>query len=278
MENRKHLGAGRFSKPMDDSSKRPRGTPASASIWSKHPWRMLVGAIVVVAATAAALTIDCPLASWCLADHCPGEIVRFLKVIEPFGNGFGVLVIALAVYQLDPRRRPRLARLLSMSLGAGLLADGFKMLVARTRPRMFDFHGGVAESFGRWLPLLDEPSGGQSFPSAHTATAVGLAIALGWLYPRGRWLFGALALLVACQRIESGIHFASDTIVGGAIGVFVAVACLQNGRLVHWFERIESHFAARQARAPRVEVESPTAESAATNPDPCDDPSRSVAA
>ena len=108
--------------------------------------------------------------------------------------------------------------------------------------------GGVAESFGRWFPLLGEGSAGQSFPSAHTATAVGLAIALSWLYPRGRWMFATLALLVACQRIESGYHFASDTIFGAAVGLFIAIACLKNGRLARRFDRIEAHFIARQER------------------------------
>lgn len=238
------------------------------SILPKHPRRVFLGAVIAIAATAAAFSIDCPLSSWCLADGCPGELARWLKVTEAFGNGVGVVLILLAVHQLDPGRRPMLPRLAAMSLGAGLAANGIKMLIARTRPREFSFDGGVAESFGRWLPMLSEGSAGQSFPSAHTATAVGLAIALGWLYPRGRGLFAALALLVALQRIESGYHFASDTIAGAAVGVFIAVACLKNGRLSYGFDRIENYYAGRRNQEQR--------ETAA--PAGSDDPTRPMAA
>ena len=55
------------------------------------------------------------------------------------------------------------------------------------------------------------------FPSAHAATAVGLAIALGVLYPRGRWLFIAFAFLAGLQRIEAQAHFASDVLAGAAV-------------------------------------------------------------
>jgi membrane-associated phospholipid phosphatase len=245
------------------------------SILPKHPWRLLLGVFAAVAATTAAFSIDCPLSSWCLADGCPGELARFLKVAEAFGNGFGVVLILLAVHQLDPRRRPKMPRLIAMSLGAGLAANGVKMLIARTRPREFGFDGGVAETFGRWLPMLGEGSAGQSFPSAHTATAVGLAIALSWLYPRGRLMFGALAVLVACQRIESGYHFASDTVAGAAVGIFIALACLRNGRLVRRFDRIENCFAGQKGRA-----EAERARAVADGPlaSRSDDPSRPLAA
>ena len=55
------------------------------------------------------------------------------------------------------------------------------MLVARTRPYAFDFQGNVWTTFGRWLPAADM---GQSLPSGHTATAVGLALALAALSER----------------------------------------------------------------------------------------------
>lgn len=220
----------------------------SGSIWPQRVLWILLGVAALVAAVAAALRIDCSLASWCVADRCPRDLSQLLKAIEPFGNGVGAVVIAMAVYQLDPRRRPMVARLLAMSIGAGLTADGVKMLVARTRPRDFNFHGTVAETFGRWLPLWNESSANQGFPSAHAATAVGLAIGLSWFYPRGRGLFAALALLVVCQRIESGYHFASDAIVGAAIGVLVAAALLKIGLLPGWFERLEARLAGRHAR------------------------------
>ena len=210
---------------------------------------MLLGGTLAVAATAAALLVDCPLSSWCVSAHYPGLLKKLLTIAEPFGHGLGVLVIAVTIYLLDPRRRPLLARMMVMSLGAGLTADGLKLLIVRTRPRVFSFEGGVAETFGGWLPLFGSGSHQQSFPSAHAATAVGLAIALVWVYPRGRWLFASLAVLVVCQRIASGNHYLSDTVFGAAIGVLVAHGCLSNPWVAQQFERLEAILESRRVRA-----------------------------
>ena len=169
---------------------------------------------------------------------------------EPFGHGVGVLLVLIAVHQLDPRRRYAIPRLLAMSLGAGLAANVVKLVIARARPFNFNFEGGVADTFGEWFPVLSGGTTNQSFPSAHTATAVGLAVGLIWIYPRGRWLFVTLAMMVACQRVESGYHYLSDTVIGAGIGLFVAMACLNDRRLAAWFGQLESHLRSRQARSP----------------------------
>ena len=210
---------------------------------------MLLGVTLAGAATAAALLVDCSLSSWCVAAHYPGLLKELLTIAEPFGHGLGVLLIGVLIYLLDPRRRPLLARVMVMSLGAGLMADGLKLLIARTRPRVFSFEGGVAETFGGWLPLLGSGSHQQSFPSAHAATAAGLAIALVWVYPRGRWLFASLAVLVVCQRIASGNHYLSDTVFGAAIGVLVAHGCLSNPWVAQRFERLEAFLESGRVRA-----------------------------
>ena len=107
-----------------------------------------------------------------------------------------------------------------------------------------------------------QDSGLQSFPSAHTATAAGLAMGLAWLFPRGRWMFSALAALVACQRVVVGAHFPSDTMVGAAVGCVVA-ACFIDRRV------LGPHFDAWEARqrdvqrttdVPRTSVPSETRE------------------
>ena len=222
-------------------------------LWSAEParlarqtsivlWQPAVLVAVLLAAAAAALAVDIPLGRWCVADRCPAFFHDLFEVIEPFGNGLGVVVIVLVIHQLDAARRWALPRLLACSLGAGLAADVVKLLVVRTRPYDFEFGGDVWASFGGWMPLFSAGSAGQSFPSAHTATAVGLAAALAWLYPHTRKLFVVLAVLVACQRIEAGAHYLSDVLCGGAVGCLVASACLQTGPLPRWFDRWESRW------------------------------------
>jgi len=188
---------------------------------------------------AAALTVDCRVSHWVLGDNLPDFVEDLFSVAEPFGHGIGVIIIALAIFQLDPRRRWGIPRLLIMALAAGMAANGVKMLVSRVRPHHFDFASGVWASFGEMLPFAGAGPEGQSFPSAHTATAVGLAMALVWLYPRGRWLFPMLAAMVACQRIVSGAHFLSDVLFGAALGYMVGIASLWPSRATAVYDRLE---------------------------------------
>ena len=174
----------------------------------------------------AALAVDYRLAQWSLAGHCPAALRKLCQLSEPFGHGIGVLAISLLVFQLDPLRRWSVPRLLVISLGAGVAADMVKLFVARVRPRHFDLSAAHGSDFSGWLPLLGAGHTTQSFPSGHTAVAVGLAFGLSWLYPRGRWIFVALAVLASCQRIDEGAHFLSDSLFGAGLGSLAATVCL----------------------------------------------------
>jgi len=63
-----------------------------------------------------------------------------------------------------------------------------------------------------------------SFPSGHSITAFALAIPLGLFYPS--LMFGLMfcALSIAVSRVVLGMHFVSDVIAGGSIGVVLGFA------------------------------------------------------
>jgi membrane-associated phospholipid phosphatase len=207
---------------------------------ARSAWRWLPVALLLAAA--AALAVDYPIAQWFSKRPYPGILVELLELCEPFGNGLGVVILLLVLHQLDPMRRWALPRVLACSLGSGLAADCVKMLVVRTRPLYWDFEGGALASFGEWFPFGSGGPGAQSFPSAHTATAFGLAFALAWLYPQGRRAFWTLAVLVACQRLQSSSHYLSDVLVGAAVGITIARRCTGPTRLANWFNKIEARF------------------------------------
>ena len=207
-------------------------------------WLWLWVPLVFVIAGFAALTIDCQLGRWCVEKHCPAWLENLFSTMEPFGNGLGVAMIGISIFCLDPRRRWALPRVLGCAYLAGLAANGLKLLVARSRPHSFDFHGGALNTFGEWFPMFSAGSVGQSFPSGHTTTAVALAAALVWLYPRGWLLFPTLAFLVGCHRIESGAHFPSDVFWGAALGSLIAIAFLKIGKLPHWLDSLEKKMGA----------------------------------
>ncbi len=209
--------------------------------------RLYLLAAVFGLATLAALTVDLPVCRYWLTEELPTgarkELHRMLAFCEVFAHGYGVALIGLTIFVLDQENRRRLFRVVMCVVASGLSADAIKLLVGRTRPHAFDLSSGVTHTFIGWLPILNmdnwRDSRIQSFPSGHTAAAVGLAIALSWLYPRGRWLFACFALLAALQRIDCGAHFVSDTCGGAAVACVVAGICIDPRLFGRWFDRVE---------------------------------------
>jgi len=201
-----------------------------------HLWTC---AAVLAAVGVASLAIDTPLSTWAQSGRCPSFIQKLCSLGEVFGHGMGVVAIVVIIAVLDPWHRYAVPRILAAGLGSGLAANLLKLLVARTRPHHFDLQGHGLESFGDWFPLLGNSSWDQSFPSAHMATAAGLAVVLACYYPRGRWLFPALAALAGGQRVLEQSHFLSDVFWGAAVGCIFAPLCVYGSRLSTFFDHLE---------------------------------------
>ncbi|MBN1394036.1 MAG: phosphatase PAP2 family protein [Pirellulales bacterium] len=206
---------------------------------SRRSRRYFILPAVLTLAAVAALAVDVPTARFF---HSPDWLSyrRCLDAFEPFGHALGVLLIVLALHQLDRARRWAIPRVLGCALAAGGAADLLKLLVMRFRPyHHLPATNNVWETFHHWFPLCSGCGGQQSFPSAHTATAFGLAAVLIWLYPQGRFLFALLAVMVGLQRIVSGVHYPSDVLVGAAVGALIGALFLRVGLLPGWLDRLE---------------------------------------
>ena len=190
---------------------------------------LIILAFLLAVAAAFSLFIDLPVAQFIKTQALPRDLRTFVKLSEVFGWGGTVAMIILTATVLDARGWRVIPGLAFCTFASGALANFVKQLVARDRPSVADLSGPVSQTFVAWLPLLQEPMPAdrngfqvQSFPSAHTATATGLAIGLSILYPRGRWLFAAFAVLAALQRMETQAHFASDVFAGAALACLIA--------------------------------------------------------
>lgn len=108
---------------------------------------------------------------------------------------------------------------------------------ADTNPRSF--------AFGRGLRGSDW----ESFPSGHSTSAFAAAAAVSqetaeW-WPRTRWIFGPIlyggAALVGMSRMYEDRHWASDVIMGAAVGTFAGLKTVrfnhthEGNRLDRWF-------------------------------------------
>lgn len=192
----------------------------------------LLPSLVMLLLAAAAVTIDVPLARWPQGRDYPRAVRELMSLAEAFGHGVGVGIVLLTVFTLDPARRSALPRSIAAVLAAGGGANLVKLLISRSRPGSTDLaHLDGWQTFSSWLPFGGNGSAWQSFPSAHTATAVGLALVLYWLYPHGRWLFAAMAAAVAAQRVLGSAHFTSDVLAGAAVGWWCAYGVLRIGAI-----------------------------------------------
>jgi membrane-associated phospholipid phosphatase len=190
--------------------------------------------------------VDISIAQWFRdPSRLPGDVQKMVNMGEMFGFGGGAAMICLAAWVLDRSRRTQMPRLWACVIGSGLAANLAKGLIMRTRPYGFDFQGGVFQTFGPWLPafreLVEEARGAsvQAFPSGHTATAVALAVGLSRMYPQGRKLFAAFAIMAAFQRIAAGAHYLSDTFAGAGIALLVSGVCFDSHLLGRSFSRLE---------------------------------------
>ncbi|HUN46962.1 MAG TPA: phosphatase PAP2 family protein [Stellaceae bacterium] len=108
---------------------------------------------------------------------------------------------------------------------SGLVTDLLKVVFGRARPKLLFSH--EVFGFDWWGTQADY----WSFPSGHTTTAVAIAAALYFLWPRFLPLYVAFAVLVSVSRAIVGAHYASDVIVA----TFIAIAVTAYVR--HVFER-----------------------------------------
>jgi membrane-associated phospholipid phosphatase len=228
--------------------------PASIQIASRQHhrrwWQYALLAAIVLLALA---PCDLPVARWCYKHQPSPPVFKAFEFVADIGGaGLGAILLLAAALILSRTNISRVPQFLSITVGGGLMADVIKTLIWRTRPHQTDLSIASFEStFHGLFPLFSAGSHGQSFPSGHAATAMGLAVALSILYPRGRWLFALIAVAVAASRVVVHAHFPTDVVAGLMLGGTSAFL-LQRGfasRVFAWCERkIDSVMAERRRR------------------------------
>lgn len=113
-------------------------------------------------------------------------------------------------------------------LGLGLaafLTYALKMLILRPRPEAI---GVVALVTSTTL---------YSFPSGHASTAFSALPVMDKEYPKLKYLWIAIVVLVALSRLYLGMHYLSDIIVGAVLGYYCGyfMVKLKNRK---WFKKI----------------------------------------
>lgn len=66
-------------------------------------------------------------------------------------------------------------------------------------------------------------SGSYSMPSSHAVNNFTVAAFFSSLYPKFKWILYSVAALMAISRPYVGVHYPSDIIVGGVIGILIGL-------------------------------------------------------
>ncbi len=183
-----------------------------------------------------AFKYDDPIASFFRGWDLPGDLQKTIQLSEAFAHGSGVTFILLSVLVVATNRRRAVLVAILITALSGLIANGLKATVVRIRPHATGLQVKDVNDVGQENQSNGLASAGtnqvveasfwdsrqRSFPSGHAATAWGLAIGLSLVFRRAWWIFAVLATLASLQRLESGAHYLSDVLAGGAIAFLVA--------------------------------------------------------
>ncbi|WP_168200680.1 phosphatase PAP2 family protein [Allokutzneria sp. NRRL B-24872] len=129
---------------------------------------------------------------------------------------------------LAMRKQDRTTNLwMAGQVGAALLL-GF--LVNRVL-RMMAFHERPFQT--RPVTQLVQHEPGVSFPSNHATAAITVALVVGiFVSALWGWLLALPALLVAFSRVFVGVHWPSDIIMGGIVGIVATLVVWWAGKLL----------------------------------------------
>lgn len=114
---------------------------------------------------------------------------------------------------------------------AGLLGMGAAELVSNAVCKQLVERRRPPEDLVPHSGVRDRPDS-SSFPSGHTAAAVGFTVAAAGAWPAAAAASAVPAAVVAVERVHSGAHYPSDVAAGAAIGLAMGLLVRRSPRLL----------------------------------------------
>ncbi len=150
---------------------------------------------------------------WLINTRFRNRLVKFCRYLSSTADGeLYILFMAVIYYRQGFESIVLQTLLLALVIERPLyfiLKNSFK----RNRP------AAVLENFRSVVT----PSDQFSFPSGHTSAAFMMATLAGHFYPPLLLPLYAWAVLIGFSRVTLGVHFPTDTAVGGLMGISIAL-------------------------------------------------------
>ncbi len=183
------------------------------------PWLLLGAALVALS------FLGDPVVSGWLEGRHPKHLRLAARFISKVGDWPALVIGAVVVGALGAALHRRCWRIVCMMVLAaslaGITANIFRFSTGRARPHADAAQGWHGPPIGKNFRIAKH--GINSFPSAHTTTAMGFFATLLILVPKvGIWFLPA-PLLVGVSRLYLGVHHFSDVFAGLLLGTAVAI-------------------------------------------------------
>jgi membrane-associated phospholipid phosphatase len=187
-------------------------------------WRTgMLWLAILLAAAVVGFWLD-PTVLQLVAQHSNRTVKNFAGFLSKAGDWPELMVLGVAWLFVVRRRRHLVTVVLSMMIAAtlaGAAVNSVRLFSGRARPNNTEVSPGwygVAHD-GKWLIGKYKY---HSFPSGHTGSAFAFFGVLGFAFRRWSWGFLLLGAAIAWSRIYLNVHYFSDVIVGGVVGLFFA--------------------------------------------------------
>ena len=138
---------------------------------------------------------------------------------EAGNNGLLWVLICFIMLLCKSWRKSGVYLLITLSVGA-IAQDVLKDLIQRPRPIMDPA-----------MLLIPMPTS-YSFPSGHTLISFAAATTISAFFLRAGVIFFVVALLIGISRVYLGVHYVSDVIGGGLLGIAISFIVLRFPRWV----------------------------------------------
>lgn len=147
-------------------------------------------------------------------------VVHFFHNITVLGQSEYYIIPSLILYfyykNRDKINAQKALFVLNSVILSAVVAWVFKIIFGRFRPSFYFDDGRYGFDYFHLMHNLT------SFPSGHSATIFSVAVAFSALFPRYRFAFWTVALMVALSRVVIVRHFFSDVVFGSFIGAVTA--------------------------------------------------------
>ena len=150
-------------------------------------------------------------------NHSLDETFQFISnSVSPVTIGTPVVLLTTGLFTKDSSLVRKALYVGASVVTASIIVTGIKHTVNRVRP------------YNTYTYLEKESTGGSpSFPSGHTSDAFSLATSLSLANPKWYVIVPSFtwATLVGYSRMDLGVHYPSDVLIGALLGAGSAYLC-----------------------------------------------------